>query len=81
MWTQFEESNTSIWPIERTLSGATTIGQSGPGSNDYEGVLYIYPKALGLEPHHQMALNHNKDTRWCVCMGWGSYPSAEMQPV
>ena len=31
----------SIWFIDRTLSGATTLGQSGPGSNGNEGVLRI----------------------------------------
>ena len=31
----------SIWSIERALSGATTPGQSGPGSNGYEVVLRI----------------------------------------
>ena len=31
----------SIWPIDRNLSGATTSGQSGPWSNGYEGVLRI----------------------------------------
>ena len=31
----------SIWPIDRTLSGATTPGQSRPGSDGNEGVLYI----------------------------------------
>ena len=30
-----------IWPIDRTLSGATTLGQSGPGSDGNEGVLHI----------------------------------------
>ena len=30
-----------IWPIDRTLSGATTLGQSGPGSNGNDGVLHI----------------------------------------
>ena len=30
-----------IWPIDRALSGATTLGQSGPGSNGNEGILYI----------------------------------------
>ena len=34
-------SNSSIWPIDGTLSGATTPGQSGPGSHDIEGVLHI----------------------------------------
>ena len=31
----------SIWPIDRTVSGATTPGQSGTGSNDNEGALPI----------------------------------------
>ena len=34
-------SNSSIWPIDKTLSGATIPGQSGPGSNGNEGVLQI----------------------------------------
>ena len=28
----------SIWPIDRTLSGAIILGQSGPGRDDNEGV-------------------------------------------
>ena len=31
----------SIWPIDRTLSGANTPGQSGPESDGNEGVLCI----------------------------------------
>ena len=31
----------SIWPVEKTLSGATTTGQSGPGSNGNKGLLRI----------------------------------------
>ena len=31
----------SIWPIDRVISGATTPGQSGPGSDANEGVLHI----------------------------------------
>ena len=31
----------SIWTIDRTLSGTTDPGQSGPGSNSNKGVLYI----------------------------------------
>ena len=34
-------SNSSIWPIDRTLSGATTLGQSGPGSDGNEGILCL----------------------------------------
>ena len=37
MNTQFS----SIWPIDRSLSGATISGQSGPGSDGDEGVLCI----------------------------------------
>ena len=37
--TQFSSS----WPIERTLSGATPLGQNGSGSNGNEGVLHILP--------------------------------------
>ena len=40
----------SIWPIDRTPSGANTQGQGGPRSNGSEGVLYIFQisKAGGL---------------------------------
>ena len=38
--------NSSILPMDKSLSGTTIPGQSGPGSNSYEGVLQI-PKALG----------------------------------
>ena len=31
----------SIWAIARILSGATSLGQSGPGSDGIEGVLHI----------------------------------------
>ena len=31
----------SIWPINRTLSGATTLGQSEPGSYGNEWILRI----------------------------------------
>ena len=30
-----------FWLIDGTLSGITTLGQSGPGSNANEEVLYI----------------------------------------
>ena len=32
--------NKPIWPIEGTLIGITTLGQSGTGSNGYEQVLH-----------------------------------------
>ena len=31
----------SIWPIDKTLLGTDTPGQSGPGSNGNEGVFCI----------------------------------------
>ena len=34
-------SNSSIWPVRRTLLGATPPGQNGPGSNGNGGVLRI----------------------------------------
>ena len=33
--------NSSISPIDATLTGTTTPTQSGPGSNGTEGVLHI----------------------------------------
>ena len=30
-----------IWPIDGTLTGTTTLGQSGPKSNGNEGVLQL----------------------------------------
>ena len=33
--------NISIWLFDGTLTGTTTPGQSGPGSNGHEGVLHI----------------------------------------
>ena len=47
-------SNSSIWPIDRTLSSATTPDKSEPGSDGNEGVLHI-PKAPALlEPHYEI---------------------------
>ena len=34
-------SNCSIWSIDRTISGATTMAECGPGSNGNEEVLHI----------------------------------------
>ena len=48
--------NSSIWPIDGALTGATTPDQSGPGNNDNEGVLYILQTSR-LEPHHKMQFN------------------------
>ena len=42
----------SIWPIDRTLSGATTLGQNGLESNGNE--CSAFPKSLRLGPCHQI---------------------------
>ena len=34
-------TNSSVEPINKALSGATNLGQSGPGSDGNEGVLRI----------------------------------------
>ena len=36
-----KELNTSIWPIDRTLTYTTTPSQSGPGSNGNKVVLHV----------------------------------------
>ena len=62
-------SNNSIWPINRTLSGATTVGQSGSGSDGSEGVLCIPQSSsiTGISPSDSLVsyLGHSL---------WGSYP-------
>ena len=37
-------SNNSIWHIDRILSGAFTLAESGPGSNDNEEIL-LFPQS------------------------------------
>ena len=68
--------SSSIWPIDRTRSGAATQAQSGPGSDSNKKVLRVplssnITKASLLDffvsyPEHLL---------------WESYPSAEMQEV
>ena len=42
----------SIWPKDRTLSNASTQGQSEPGSDGIEGYI-AFPKTTALlERHH-----------------------------
>ena len=45
--------NRSILPIDGTLTGITTPGQSGPGNNGNEGIL-LTDRALEVEFHYQM---------------------------
>ena len=65
---QFKFQNGFIWPIERTLSGSTTPGLSGPGSNGNEGKLRIPSTSDYLIPS-------TSD------IGWGVLLSAEMQSM
>ena len=41
VWVLWHINLCSIWPIDRAQTGATTLGQSGPGSNGNEGVIHI----------------------------------------
>ena len=68
----------SIWPIDRTLSDATTPGQCRPGNIGNEGVLHIPQSSsiTGTSPSDCL-VSYIQDTH-CGC---GSYPSAEKQSV
>ena len=47
-------------PIDETLQGTTTQSQSGPGSNDNEGILNI-PQSSRTRTRW---FNHIQDTTW-----------------
>ena len=66
----------SIWPVDRALSGATTSGQSGPGSDGNEGVLCI-PQSSSITGTSSLdcLVSYSGHS-----LG-GSYSSAEMQSV
>ena len=66
----------SIWPIDRILSGATTPGQSGPGSDGNEGVLRIPQSSsfTGTSPSDCLVSYPGHSLV-------GSYSSAEVQLV
>ena len=68
----------SIWSIDRTLSGATTPEQSGPGSDGKEGVLHIPQNSsiMGALPL-DYSVSYAGHSLW----GWGSYLSTEVQSV
>ena len=67
----------SIKPIDRALSGATILGQSGPESNGNEGVLHISQSSsiTGTSPSNCLVSYPG------LSLGWGSYPSADVQSV
>ena len=56
-------SISSIWPIDRTLSGATTPGQSEPGNNGNKGVLSI----PGTSPSDCLVLYPGRSWRVVLC--------------
>ena len=68
-------SNSSIWAIDRTLSGATTPGQGGRVSDCNEGVLRIPQSSSITEASPSDFLVSYQDALW------GSLASAEMQSV
>ena len=65
-------SNSSIWPIDCTLSDATTSFRVDQGAMAMKGYSAL-PKAPALlMPHHQI---------FNVISGVGAYPSAKMQSM
>ena len=68
----------SIWPIDRTLSGATTQDQSGPRSDVNKEVLRIPQSSSisGASPSDCLVSYPGHSLRW-----GGSYLSAEKQSV
>ena len=74
--TQFSISThfSSIWPINRTLWGATTLGYSGPRNDGNEGVLHICQSTsiTRTSPSDCLVSYSGYLLRW-----GGSYPSAE----
>ena len=62
--------------IDRALSGATTLVQSGPGSNSNEGVLCIPQSSSITGTSPSDCLLSYQDTHWR-----GPYPSTEVQSV
>ena len=69
--------NVKLWAKVRTLSSATTMGQSGPDSNGNEGVLHI-PQSSQTGASPSGYLVSYQDTHGG---GEGLAPSAEIQLV
>ena len=67
----------SVWPINRTLSGATTPGQSEPGTDGNEGVLHIL-QSSSITGH---SLSDCLVSYAEHSLGVGSYPSIGKQSV
>ena len=55
----------SIWPVDRTLSGATTVAQSGIGNDGNKGVLHITgPSPSGSYPSVEKQLVYFTTPDW-----------------
>ena len=76
----FKWSNSSTWPIDRTLTGDTTPGQSGTGSNGNEEVLHI-PQISNITTAPPSDFLVSYPRHLCVCVCVGSYPPTEMQSM
>ena len=63
-------SNSSIWPIDRTPSCVTTLGQSEPGSDGNERVLHIPQSSSITEAVPFDSLVSYPGHSW----GWGVLP-------
>ena len=70
-------SNSSIWPIDMTLSGATTPGQSGSGNDGNEGVFHISQNSCIIGA----SLSDCLVSYLTLVEGVGSYFSAEKKSV
>ena len=56
--------NSSIWPIDQTLTSTANLGQSGPGSNSNEYVLHFAQSSrTGASPSDEVKC-HTQDTHW-----------------
>ena len=71
-------SNSSTWPTDRTLSGTTTLSQSGPGSDGNELVLCI-PQSSSITRALTSECLMSYPRYWLVKRG--SYPPAENKPI
>ena len=60
-----EISNCSVWPINKTLSDATTPSQNEPGSNGRETVLRIQQNSriTGASPSDCLVAGHSLEER------------------
>ena len=69
--------SSTIWPIDWTLSGSTSPGQSRPGNYSNERILHIPQNSSNNGPSPLDDLISYQDTP----LSGESYPSEEMQPV